>query len=144
MASSARNDPYGAFNFTVEIEGITVAGFSECSGLDSETVVVEYREGNDLAGVRKIPGLTKYSSIRLKRGLTKNRELWQWRKTVIDGNPSRRNGAIVLLGGDRTPVARWTFSNGWPAKLEGPHLKATADEVAVETLEIAHEGLEME
>ncbi len=101
-------------------------------------------EGNELATVRKLPGITKYTSIVLKRGLTKNRELWDWRKTVIDGNTARKQGVIVLLGEDRTPVARWKFFHGWPAKWEGPHLKAKANEVAIETLVIEHEGLELE
>jgi phage tail-like protein len=140
--ATARNDPYGAFNFLVEIEGSSVAGFSECSGLTVETAVIEYREGGDIGGVRKLPGLTKFAPIILKRGITKERDLWHWYKNIIDGNIDRRNGSIVLLSNDRLPVARWNFTNAWPAKWEGPHLKAKGNEVAIETLEIEHEGLE--
>jgi phage tail-like protein len=139
-----RNDPYGTFNFVVEIEGIAVAGFSECSGLTAETEVIEYREGNEAAGVRKLAGLTKFAAITLKRGITKDRDLWNWYKNIINGNTDRRNGSSVLLGNDRSPVARWNFTNGWPAKWEGPHLKAKGNEVAIETLEIEHEGFEYE
>ena len=139
-----RNDPYGAFNFVVEIDGIAVAGFSECCGLTAETAVIEYREGNEVAGVRKLAGLTKFAAITLKRGITKDRDMWNWYKNIINGNTDRRNGSIVLLGNDRAPVARWNFRNGWPAKWEGPHLKAKGNEVAIETLEIEHEGLEYE
>lgn len=142
--ATARNDPYGAFNFVVEIDGIAVAGFSECSGLTAETTVIEYREGNEVAGVRKLPGLTKFTPIVLKRGITKERDLWNWYKNIINGVIDRRNGSIVLLGNDRSPVARWHFTNGWPAKWEGPHLKAKGNEVAIESLEIEHEGLDYE
>ena len=144
MAGSNRNDPYKRFNFLVEIDGVQVAGFSECSGLSTETDVIEYREGNERGGVRKLPGLTKYANIVLKRGFTRSRELWNWRKVVIDGGVERRSGAIVLLGENHVPVARFQFREGWPAKWEGPSLNAKSSEVAIETLEIAHEGLEVE
>ena len=144
MAGSNRNDPYKKFNFLVEIDGVQVAGFSECSGLSTETDVIEYREGNERGGVRKLPGLTKYANIVLKRGFTRSRELWNWRKVVIDGGVERRSGAIVLLGENHVPVARFQFREGWPAKWEGPSLNAKSSEVAIETLEIAHEGLEVE
>jgi phage tail-like protein len=138
-----RNDPYKAFNFIVEINGISSAGFAECCGLSTETDVIEYREGGD-STVRKLPGLNKYTNITLKRGMTSNRDLWNWRKKIIDGDIDRRNGAIVLLDDDRTEVARFKFRAGWPCKWEGPHLNAKASEVAIETLEIAHEGLELD
>jgi phage tail-like protein len=144
MPAPKRSDPYQGFNFLVEIDGVTVAGFSEVSGLSSETAVIEYREGNDRRNsVRKIPGLTKFSNITLKRGITTDRSLWNWRKAVIDGAVVRRSGAIILLDAERTPVVRWNFHEGWPAKWEGPTLKATGNELAIETLEIAHEGLDL-
>jgi phage tail-like protein len=145
MAKNARNDPYGRFNFLLQIEGITKAGFSEVSGLTTETSVIEYREGADRASSsRKLPGLTKYSNITLKRGITQDRSLWDWRKSVIDGATRRLNGAIVLLDEGRQEVARWTFRNAWPCKWEGPALNAKSSEVAIETLELAHEGFELE
>jgi phage tail-like protein len=144
MAGSARNDPYKVFNFIVEIDGISAAGFTECSGLSTTTDVIEYREGNERSGARKLPGLTKFTNIVLKRGMTRSRDLWNWRKTVIDGAVERKSGAIVLLADDRTPVGRFRFRDGWPTKWEGPALNAKSSEVAIETLEIAHEGLEVE
>ena len=144
MAGSARNDPYKVFNFVVEIDGINAAGFTECSGLSTTTDVIEYREGNERSGARKLPGLTKFTNIVLKRGMTRSRDLWNWRKTVIDGAVERKSGAIVLLADDRTPVGRFRFRDGWPTKWEGPALNAKSSEVAIETLEIAHEGLEVE
>lgn len=144
VAASARNDPYKAFNFIVEIDGVSAAGFTECSGLSTTTDVIEYREGNERSGTRKLPGLTKFTNIVLKRGMTRSRDLWNWRKTVIDGAVERKSGAIVLLADDRTPVGRFRFRDGWPTKWEGPALNAKSSEVAIETLEIAHEGLEVE
>lgn len=140
----ARHDPYKAFNFLVEIDGITVAGFAECSGLSTTTDVIEYRTGNEQTFVRKLPGLTKFTNIVLKRGFTRSNELWNWRKTVMVGAVERKDGVIVLLTDDLTPVVRFRFREGWPVKWEGPNLNAKASEVAIETLEIAHEGLDVE
>jgi phage tail-like protein len=138
----ARDDPYKGFNFLVEIDGISVAAFCEVSGLESETAVIEYRNGSDRANtVRKLPGLTKYANIVLKRGVTQDTQLWQWRKAIEQGTPDRRSGAIVLLDDERNPVRRWRFSEGWITKFEGPDLNAKGNDVAIETIEIAHEGL---
>jgi phage tail-like protein len=145
MANGARNDPYGQFNFQVEIDGVVAAGFSEVSGLSTDTNIIEYREGNEQQGtVRKLPGLIKYSSIVLKRGWTASQALWLWRKNVIDGATQRSSGAIILLDEARQPALRWNFREGWPSKWEGPALNGKTSEVAIETMEIAHEGLELE
>src|SRR5829696_479023 len=141
MAQSQRNDPYKAFNFLVEIDNVARAAFSEVSGLESETAIIEYRTGGEHV-MRKLPGLTKFANITLRRGVTQDRELWDWRQAIVEGNPDRRNGAIILLDDQRNPVVRWNFRNGWPCKWEGPALNAKANEVAIEMLEIAHEGLE--
>jgi phage tail-like protein len=143
MAPPQRNDPYKAFNFLVEIDGVARAAFSEVSGLESETAVIEYRTGSEYL-TRKLPGLTRFANIVLRHGITQDRELWDWRQNIVDGNPDRRNGMIKLLDDQRNEVVRWTFRNGWPCKWEGPALNAKANEVAIETLEIAHEGLELE
>lgn len=143
MATSKRNDPYGRFNFLLEIDGVATAGFTEVSGLSTETSVIEYREGSDRSPTRKLPGITKYSNITLKRGITKDRSLWQWRKTVMDGATQRKNGSVVLLDESRQEVARWNFHDAWPCKWEGSSLNAKSSEVAIETLELAHEGFEL-
>jgi phage tail-like protein len=140
-----RSDPYTRFNFRVQLDGVDSGAFSEVSGLDSVTEVIEYRTGDSkTTSSVKLPGLTKYPNIVLKRGITRDLSLWQWRKTVVDGNTDRRNGAIILLDEARNEVLRWTFRNGWPVKWEGPDLDASSSEVAIETIEIAHEGLELE
>ena len=139
-----RNDPYLAQNFVVEIDGVNVAHFAEVSGLEVEIGVIEYRNGSEDITVRKLPGLAKYSNITLKRGIVGDLSLWQWLGTVRQGNAQRRDGAIVLLDERREPVLRIRFRRGWPRKWVGPTLNAQSNEVAIETLEIAHEGLEIE
>ena len=142
--TGSRNDPYSAFNFLVEIDGVTVAGFSECSGLTTETDVIEYRDGDDENTVTKIPGLKKFTNIALKRGFTDSRELWEWRKKVMDGKTERQSGAIILLNEAREPALRWNFKAGWPCKWEAPTFNAKNNETAIETMEICHEGLTQE
>ena len=141
MPAPQRNDPYKAFNFLVEIDGIAHAVFSEVTGLESETAVIEYRAGGENV-VRKLPGLTKFGNIILRRGVTQDAELWNWRKNVVDGNIDRRNGSIVLLDDKRNEVVRWNFHDGWICKWDGPAFNAKSNEVAIETIEIAHESLE--
>lgn len=141
---AGRIDPYGQFNFLVEIDGVIQAGFSEASGLSTDTNIIEYREGNEQHGTtRKLPGLMKYANIVLKRGYTANKALWNWRKKVIDGRTQRASGSIILLDEARQPALRWNFREGWPSKWEGPGLNGKTSEVAIETMEIAHEGLEL-
>ena len=148
MADGTRNDPYGQFNFQVEIDGVGKFGFSEVSGLTTDTNIIEYREGNEVADgestTRKLPGLIKYNNIVLKRGFTKDLSAYNWRLKVIQGKTSRASGSITLLDEARSPVLRWTFRQGWPSKWEGPALNGKTSEVAIESMEIAHEGLTME
>ena len=144
MANGQRNDPFSQFNFLIEIDGVVKGGFSECSGLTSDTNIIEYREGNEKQlTVRKLPGLAKYPPIVLKRGQTADTSLWAWRKKVTDGQTSRTDGSIVLLDESRKPALTWHFREGWPSKLEAPGLNGKTSEVAIETLEISHEGLEL-
>jgi phage tail-like protein len=138
---TTRQDPYRSYNFLVEIDGITRAGFQECSGLDSTQDPIEYREGNEGLTVRKLPGLNTFSNIVLKWGIADDTELWEWRQQVTEGKIQRRNGSIVLLDDVGEKKARWNFREGWPTKWTGSTFNATGTEVAVETLEIAHEGV---
>jgi phage tail-like protein len=144
MPTGDRDDPLLSFNFIVNIQGIEM-GFSEISGLTSESNVVEYRNGTETNTVRKLPGLVKYVPIVLKRGMTPNgKDVWKWRKTVIDGKTERRSGTITLLDEAREPKLVWRFYEGWPSKLEGPGLNATDNKVAIESMEISHEKVEIE
>ena len=142
MATGDRKDPYRTFNFRVEIDGITRAGFRECSGLDTSQDPVDYREGTDPLHVRKLPGLVKYSAISLKWGITDDVELWEWRKKAMDGSVERKNGSVILMNDAGEEKVRWNFREGWPNKWTGPTFNAAGNEVGIETLEIAHEGLE--
>jgi phage tail-like protein len=143
MAVGNRRDPYRGYNFLVEIDGITRAGFRECSGLDSTQDPIEYREGNEGLTARKLPGLNKYSNISLKWGITDDAELWDWRQQVMNGNidEARKNGSIVLLDDTGEEKVRWNFREGWPTKWTGPSLNATGSDIGIESLDIVHEGL---
>lgn len=138
-----RNDPYAQFNFLVEVEDLTVAGFTEVSGINMESDIIEYREGSDLARMRKLPALFKFGNITLKRGYTQSRDLWEWRKSTLDGATQRHNGAIILLDEARNPVLRWEFFEAWVSKYEGPALNASTSEAAIESIEIAVESVRL-
>src|SRR5262245_15343000 len=139
-----RNDPYSAFNFLVTIDGVvSQAGFSEVSGLSMETDVIEYRTGSEDTTVRKLPGLKKFANIVLKRGVTPDTKLWEWRKQVLDGKTQRQSGSITLLDEARKPAVEWAFREAWPRKLDGPTFNGKTNEVAIETLELAVESVQV-
>jgi phage tail-like protein len=137
----ARTDPYKAFNFLVEIDGMTSAGFMECSGLDSSQDVISYREGNEALTARKLPGLNQYTAITLRRGITDNAELWDWRQKAMSGAVERKSGSIVQLDETGVEKLRWNFREAWPSKWTGATYNAMGQDVSVETLEITHEGI---
>ena len=145
MPTAERRDPYRAFNFQLEIEGIPLGAFSECSGLTAEGDAVDYRDGTDLQpNVRKLVGLRKYSNIMLKRGYTQDKSLWQWYTNIHNGLPDRRNVTIILMNEEHAPVLRWHAENAWINKIEAPSFKASGNEVAIESVELVHEGLTIE
>jgi phage tail-like protein len=141
MATGQRVDPYGNFNFLVEIDGITRAAFQQASGFDSTIDVIEHREGGENTTPRKLPGMTKYSNISLKWGLTDDRDLYDWHRQAVLGNIQRKNGSIILLDRQGNEKIRWNFVNAWPSKWDGPDFNAEGNDVAIETLELAHEGV---
>lgn len=141
MATGDINDPYGNYNFLVEIDGITRAAFHEVSGFDSTIDVIEYREGGENTTLHKLPGMTKYNNIVLKWGLTDDIELYNWHRSAIGGRLERKNGSIVLLDRSGQEKARWNFFRAWPSKYDGPDFNAEGNDVAIETLELAHEGV---
>ena len=142
------NDPYGNFRFTLELGNIRVAGFAECTGLQMETKVFEYKEGGRNETTLKFPEHTAYGNITLKRGITRSNDLIDWHLDVVNGtfskNPRAQNTnvAIVLMDEKGTPVRRWNLISALPVKWGGPDMKALASEVAIETLEIAHQGIQ--
>jgi phage tail-like protein len=138
-------DPYRSFNFELVIDNIPSGAFSECSGLTAEGDAVDYREGTDRQpNVRKLVGLRKYANIVLKRGYTQDTSLWAWYGNIRDGLADRRNVTINLLNEQRTAVLRWHAERAWINKIEGPGFKASGNEVAIESVEIVHEGLTIE
>ena len=142
MATGKRVDPYRIFSFLVEIDGITQAGFSDCSGFGASTDPIEYREGGETKTVRKLPGLTKYTNITLKWGLTDSKELYNWYRDVVNGKIERKSGSIILLDLEGNEKVRWNFFEAWPTKWDGPDFTAKGNDVSIETLELAHERVE--
>ena len=137
-----RKDPYRQFRFRVEIDGISQAGFSECSFADTTTDAVEYREGDEIPTARKLSGLTKFGNITLKWGITDTMEIYNWRQQIIDtgAEGARRNMSIILIDEAGSDTARWDITRAWPTKYDPPDFSAKGNEVAIETLEIIHEG----
>ena len=137
------NDPFAAFNFQLEIDGITRAGFSECTGLNAEANMIEYREGNESLTTRKLHGLIKYGNVTLKWGVTQDPELFNWFKTVVDGDIDRKQTmSVVLLDEQRVEAVRWNIITAWPSKYVIPDMKSDGNEIAFESVELCHEGVE--
>lgn len=143
--ANGRVDPYPNHNFLVEIDGVSTAGFSEIGVLTTDTDAIDYREGTDLRpNVRKIPGLRKYANVMLKRGYTQSRDLWNWRKEILDGVVKRRTVGITLLDELRNPVLRWTITDAWIVKWETSAFNAKTNEILIETMELVHEGITLD
>lgn len=145
MATASRNDPLASFNFIVSIDGVVI-GFSEVGGLSTETDIIEYRNGEEDITVRKIPGKRKYANLSFKRGYCPDgaKTLYALRKLVIEGKTKRVSGTITLLDEGRKPALVWRFFEAWPSKWAGPAFNAKNNDIAIEELELAHEGLELE
>ena len=145
-----RDDPYAGHNFEILITGISDDGtavkgsFSEVSGLEVAQDPIDYRTGSEDIRVRKIPGLKKFTNITLKRGIIADLAFWNWIVEGMNGLVHRTEGSIILLDENRREVMRWNFKRAWPCKWSGPGLNAKNNEIAMETLEICHEGLSID
>jgi phage tail-like protein len=146
-----RKNPYSSFNFKVDFANGVTGAFSEISGLDAEQEVINYRTGDEDTVMHKIPAMQKYPNIMLKRGIIGTDKLWAWRAKIIQGlgaddveNDTRTTVHIHLLDEKRQPVVTWKVKKAWPVKWSGPSLAANKNETALESLELAHEGLEQE
>jgi phage tail-like protein len=157
--ASIRINPLGVFNFYLTLIDASnvvgtlitaafnyaVAGFSECSGLDVTLEVMEYKEGGVNDHVHKFPSRASHGNITLKRGVIYlEDDLWTWHQGFVQGAGKRKDGLIVLLDEARTPAKVWKFKRGIPMKWVGPTMNASQSNVAIESLEIAHEGLLLE
>ncbi len=152
-----RIDPYRAFNFLITLvdsssalgtalsvlQSAAVGGFSECSGLELSLDAEEYKEGGNNGGSLRFPTRVKWTNLRLKRGIATANDLWKWHYSFVEGKVQRRDGVITLQDELHLPVKVWSFTRGLPVKWTGPSLNATQNAVAIEELEIAHEGLKL-
>lgn len=137
-----RVDPYRAYNFKLEIQGLTQGHFAECRGLAVKVAAIKYREGGDKV-VHALPGPVEYGDITLRYGLTASRELWDWFMTAVDGKVERKNVSVLLLDSDGiTETLRWNLVNAWPSYWQGTLLDAMGHEAAIEELTIVYESLE--
>jgi phage tail-like protein len=137
--------PLPKFHFQVDWGGHKI-GFSEITGLDVETEVIEYREGvNPEYNKMKMPGMNKFSNITMKRGVFQaDNQFYEWWNTVKLNTIERRDLTISLLNEKHEPVMVWKVKNAWPTKVQSTDLKADGNEVAIETIELVHEGLKIQ
>jgi phage tail-like protein len=137
-----RRDPYMAYNFMVEIEGLIVGGFSEVSGLGSEIKLHSYEEGGLNTYTHQFPTRTTYTNLVLSRGITESDTLWTWYQQASEGVILLKNGTITLLDSQGRNRLWWHFKQAFPVKWQGPQLNAqNATEVAVQKIELAHQGI---
>ena len=145
MAETNTLKPLTTFSFHVELDGVDIGAFKECSGVDSETEIIEYKETTKEGKliIRKLPGAMKWADITLKKSIDSRKDLWDWRAEVERGDidAARRNGSVVLYDSTHAEVTRWNFFSGWPSKWKGADLNAGENSVAVEEVTITHEGL---
>lgn len=142
MATGNREDPYRAYNFKLQIQGVTHGHFTECSGLNVKVESIAYAEAG--TGVsHKLPGRVDYGDITLKYGLTSSTELWDWFVNTTKGKLERKNVSIIMLDNDGvTNVFQWNLTDAWPSGWEGASLSAQSQEAAVESMTITYESLE--
>ncbi|MFH5187479.1 phage tail protein [Paenibacillus sp. TAB 01] len=136
-----RRDPYRNFRFRIEVEGIQQAGFSEVSGFDASISVIEYREGNEITTPRKLPGLSKYGNITLKWGVTDSMDMYNWMSESLEGKIQRKTVTIIAINEEGADVATWQVIEAWPTKYTAPNFNGSGNEVAIELMELAHEGM---
>ena len=127
--------------FYVKIDGMTTAVFTEMSGLQVETVVTEYEEGGNNGFVHRLPGRTKVSNLTLKRGIVASNEFLNWYSEILQGKLKYRHVDVLVYDAEGKELAKWSFANAFPVKWIGPQLAADGKNAAIETLELAHEGL---
>ncbi len=144
--SGRESDPLVGFTFGLEIDQLTMGYFTECSGLGSSNEVIQHKVvddgGHEL--VQKIPGRLSWEDITLKRGITADMGIWEWREKVEQGmmGEARRHGSVVMFDRNYEEIARWNFENGWPSKVSGPSLNADSNDIGVEEITIVHEGID--
>jgi phage tail-like protein len=139
-ATSSRQEVLTTFHFYVD--GVGQAVFTDVSGLSVETMVQEYEEGGRNDHIHRLPGRIKVSDITLKNGITTSNELWDWWKKIMQGTFERRNVSIVMVDQTGQEVTRWSFIEALPVKWVGPEFKAGQSAAAIQSLQLAHRGLQ--
>ncbi|GAX37260.1 phage tail protein [Nodularia sp. NIES-3585] len=139
--SFAGHDPYMAYNFVVEIGGVLIGGFSEVSGLSSEIDLESYEEGGLNDYVHKFPKHTTCPNLILSRGLVRIDLFYLWYQATSQGLVQQLSGTIFLLNSQQIPVMWWVFKKAYPVKWEGPQFNASSEEIAIERIELVHQGL---
>jgi phage tail-like protein len=134
-------NPYLSYNFLVELDGLITGGFMAVSGLESEIKLESYEEGGQNDYIHQFPTRTTYPNLVLSKGLTDHWALWGWYEEACQGHIRRSNGTIMLLDHQRLPVKWWNFREAYPVKWTGPQLNSSAQEVAVEQIELVHRGI---
>jgi phage tail-like protein len=145
-ASNQRIEVHAAFRFAIQIDGITEAVFTECTLPALEVEVHQQMEGGLNNAVHQIPGRVKAGKITLKRGVTTSSELVKWYVDIAKGTitPNQRKVSVVMYDSESTEVLRWNFENAFPSKWSGPSFSSGKNEVAVETLELAYQSVDIE
>lgn len=155
--SATRDDPLRAYNFVITlidtssvltalvglVGAVYQAGFSECTGLETGMDVEEYREGGNNGTVLRFPTRVTWTNLHLKRGIATSDDLWTWHAGFVDGTVRRRDGMIVLQDDTRAPIKVWRLKRALPVRWTGPAFNAMQSQVAIEELELAHEGLQL-
>lgn len=146
MANDQRNDSFIPKHFGVEIEGIQTAKFSRCEGLEAETYIYEVEEGGLNNNTHKFFGRTRYPNIVLENGVTSNNDLYDWHRSTVlsDKKVERKNGSVIMYNAAGKEIKRWNFYRAIPCRWVGPKLGSQVNGVAIERIEIAHEGLEVD
>lgn len=144
-SSGRESDPLAGFQFAIEVGGKITGYFTEVSGIGSEHDTIEHKVVNDKGQeiTQIIPGRLKWTEITLKRGITDNLEMWEWRSNVEQGRmeKARANCSIIMFDRDYKPAARWDFERAWPKKITGPNVKTDSNEFGIEEMVLVHEGM---
>jgi phage tail-like protein len=135
--------PMPKFRFEVDFGSMTGIAFQEVSGLEAETQIIEYRKSNSpLFSTEKMPGIAKYGNVTMKRGVFVNdNTFWNWYSQITMNTIARITVLVKLLDEKGNVTMQWQLNNAWPTKISSTDLKSDASEVAVDTIEIAHEQL---
>jgi phage tail-like protein len=136
-------DPYRAYNFKLDIKGVTTGHFTECSGLGVRVQAIRYREGGNNQVIHVVPGQVEYDDVTLRYGVSSSRELWDWLQSAVRGNVVRQNVSIIMVAPNGTDeVMRYDLGNAWISAWRGAALDALGQELAIDTLTLVFETLE--